>query len=129
VDADVPTGSEPSGGTGLRAVLRDVLDQAPLRGGVTLGRLVRRWESVVGSELAARTAPRSLRDGVLVVAANTPAWAVQVRFVAREIARAADRAVGEGSVREVRVIVHPDASKGLGGKGSGASEASPERPR
>jgi predicted nucleic acid-binding Zn ribbon protein len=129
VDADVPTGSEPSGGNGIRAVLRDVLDQEPLRGGVTLGRLVRRWDAVVGPELAARTAPRSLRAGVLVVAASAPAWAVQVRFLAREIARAAGDAVGEGTVREVRVVVHPEASKGLGGKDFGASEGSAERPR
>jgi predicted nucleic acid-binding Zn ribbon protein len=126
VDADVPSGSEPPGGSGLRAVLRDVLDQAPLRGGVALGRLVRGWDAVVGPELAARTAPRSLRSGVLVVAAGAPAWAVQVRFLAREIARSANRAVGEGTVREVRVIIHPDALKGLGGKGFGPSEASAE---
>jgi predicted nucleic acid-binding Zn ribbon protein len=84
---------------------------------------------VVGPELAARTAPRSLRSGVLVVAAGAPAWAVQVRFLAREIARSANVAVGEGTVREVRVIVHPDALKGLGGKGFGPSEASAEGPR
>jgi predicted nucleic acid-binding Zn ribbon protein len=129
VGADFPAGSDPPGGSGLRAVLRDVLDQTPLRAGVTLGRLVREWEAVVGPELAARTAPRSLQGGVLVVAASAPAWAVQVRFLAREIARAADHAVGQGSVREVRVIVHPDASKGLGGKGYGEYEAPPEGAR
>ncbi|HEX2025018.1 MAG TPA: DUF721 domain-containing protein, partial [Actinomycetota bacterium] len=65
----------PTGGP-LGAVLREVLGEAGLRGGLALGRLVRRWDAVVGPELARQTTPRGLRDGVLVVASGSQPWAV-----------------------------------------------------
>lgn len=39
------------------------------------------WESLVGAELAARCAPVSLTDGELRVAAESTAWATQLRLL------------------------------------------------
>jgi predicted nucleic acid-binding Zn ribbon protein len=124
-----PSGSPgPSPGEGLGSVLREVLGQGPLRRGVALGRLVRGWEEVVGPELASETGPRGLDDGVLVVAASTPGWAVQVRFLAPEVCRRANRALGSGVVRSVRVVVRPEASKTLRHNRSRGVRTGPERP-
>jgi predicted nucleic acid-binding Zn ribbon protein len=116
----------PDGGP-LGAILREALDDTALRGGVVLGRLVRRWEAVVGPELARQSTPRGLRDGVLVVASSSQPWAVQVRFLASEIARAVNAEVGSRAVREVRVVVDPEASKrlphsGFQGSGDGSEQ-------
>lgn len=116
----------PDGGP-LGDILREVLDEAALRGGVALGRLVRRWDTVVGPELARQTTPRGLRDGVLVVASSSQPWAVQVRFLASEIARAVNAEVGSEAVREVRVVVDPRTSKRLPHSGFEGSGERPER--
>ena len=96
---------------GLGDTLRGILDQPRLRPGVALGRLAKTWDAIVGDRLAAHTWPVALDDGVLVVAATSPAWAVQARFLAEEIRRAAASAAGRVPVRSVRVTVRPDGLK------------------
>ena len=95
------------------SVIRDVLSEPRLRGGVVLGRLVRSWERVVGPKLALETAPSALRSGELVVAASSGAWAAQVRFLAEELRRRANEELGHEGVTTVRVIVRPEAGSGL----------------
>jgi hypothetical protein len=107
---------------GLRSVLREVLGQG------VLGRLVRGWEEVVGPLLAGETAPRGLEDGVLVVAASSPGWAVQVRFLGREVALRANETLGSETVRSVRVVVRPEGTKPLRHRGFRDTSAGPERP-
>jgi predicted nucleic acid-binding Zn ribbon protein len=70
-----------------------------------LGRLARCWEEVVGPVLARETAPRALDEGGLLVAASSAAWGTQVRFLADEIRRRANRELGSDQVRKVRVVV------------------------
>jgi predicted nucleic acid-binding Zn ribbon protein len=122
-----PTDGGRGEGGSLGSVLREAMGHGTLRGGLALGRLVRGWEHVVGPQLAAETSPRSLRNGELVVAASTPAWAVQVRFLAREVASGANRTLRSEEVRSVRVVVRPEASKSLRERGSGASGSGLQR--
>lgn len=119
----------PAEDQGLGGVLREVLGQPGIRGGLSLGRLVLGWGGVVGAVLAAETSPRALERGVLVVAASTPAWGVQVRFLAAEVRRRANMTLGSDVVREVRVVVRPEASKRLSRNDSDAEGWSPEPPR
>jgi predicted nucleic acid-binding Zn ribbon protein len=95
------------------SVIREALGQAAMSEGVALGRLVRRWEEVVGGDLARETMPVALRQGTLVVAASTGAWAAQVRFLASELGRQADRMLGGSRVRSVRVTVRREASRSV----------------
>jgi predicted nucleic acid-binding Zn ribbon protein len=115
------------GGEELSSVLREVLGQGSLREGVPLGRLVRGWEAVVGAHLAAQTAPVDLRQGDLVVAASTPAWAAQVRFLSAELVDRSNETLGSQVVRSVRIVVRPEASKPLGHKSSRGVMTGPER--
>jgi predicted nucleic acid-binding Zn ribbon protein len=117
-----------SGSGGLGPVLREALGHPSLRGGVSLGRLVRGWEAVVGRHLAGATVPRGLEDGVLVVAAATPAWAAQVRFLSPEMCRRANEVLGSEEVRSVRVVVRPEASKPLPRNRFGGAPTGPEPP-
>jgi len=81
--------------------------------GVPIGQLASDWSAVVGPRLGAESAPVSLERGVLVVAASTGPWGAQVRFLAEQIRRRANEALGEGSVVTVRVVVRPEPRKGL----------------
>ena len=44
-----------------------------------------RWEQLVGPSVAAHVRPLRLHEGTLVLAADHPAWATQVRHLAPEI--------------------------------------------
>lgn len=93
-----------------------------MRRGMALGRLVRAWEDVVGPRLARETRPLALDEGGLVVAASSAAWGSQVRFLAQEVRRGANRALGSEEVRSVRVVVAAMPPDALRRKGREAPE-------
>lgn len=95
---------------------------------MTLGRLARTWPQVVGEDLARQTTPRALDGGSLLVAASSAAWGSQVRFLAPEIRRRANDALGAEEVRTVHVTVVPEGRKPLRGKGFGNDSGPSEGP-
>ena len=62
------------------------------------------WSQVVGVELASHTSPASLRDGVLAVSVDHPAWAAEVRLLAAEVVKRSQIVVGD-AVEAVTVRV------------------------
>src|SRR5674536_31843 len=62
-----------------------------------------RWDSLVGPELAEHCRPVSLRDGELVLVAESTAWATQVRLLGRQLIVRLNRQLGAGVIRQVRV--------------------------
>ena len=73
--------------------------------GRPVARLVQEWPRIVGPRVAAETAPSSLENGVLTVAASDGPWGAQARFLVDEIARRANETLGDDAVRSVRVVV------------------------
>lgn len=67
------------------------------------GSVFGRWAEIVGPDLAAHTRPESLADGELTVAADSTAWATQVRLLAAQLVRRLNDELGDGAVRRVRV--------------------------
>ena len=70
-----------------------------------LARVLRVWPEVVGDALAQHAHVRSLRDGVLTIAVDAPAWATELRYAADDLARRASERVGRGVVARVEVVV------------------------
>lgn len=62
------------------------------------------WPAVVGEQVAEHVTPESFDDGVLVVRADSTAWATQVRLLLPDLHRAIDDIVGTGTVRSIRVL-------------------------
>lgn len=58
--------------------------------GVVFGR----WEEVVGPAVAAHVRPQRLQEDTLVVVADHPAWATQMRHLAPDILDRLDQACG-----------------------------------
>jgi hypothetical protein len=79
-----------------------------------MGTVFGEWDRIVGPDLAAHTKPQAFDDGELVVAADSPAWATQVRLLAPDLLRRLGAELGHGVVRKVRVA-------GPGGGGTGIS--------
>ncbi|MFN0091027.1 MAG: DciA family protein [Acidimicrobiales bacterium] len=64
-----------------------------------------RWDELVGEALAAHVRPVSLERGRLVVAADDPAWASQVRWLQADVL--ARLALVDASVTQLEVRVRP----------------------
>lgn len=67
--------------------------------------IFRVWEDVVGAHLAQRCEPVKLVGGRLVVRAENPAWATQVRYLTTTIIERADEVLRPGLVERVDVVV------------------------
>ncbi|PRW62370.1 DUF721 domain-containing protein [Actinopolyspora mortivallis] len=67
------------------------------------GQVFGRWTELVGEEIAAHSEPVELREGVLVVQAESTAWATQLRLLQRQIVRRVSDGLGRDLVRRIRV--------------------------
>jgi predicted nucleic acid-binding Zn ribbon protein len=71
------------------------------------------WEHLVGPDIAAHAEPRSLRDGVLVVAADQPAWAAQLRYMTADLLARIRSETATQEITEIQIRVGgPAASEG-----------------
>lgn len=63
-----------------------------------------RWPQLVGPDIADHCTPVSLRDGELVLQAESTAWATQLRTLQRQLLARLAGAVGRDVVRRIRVV-------------------------
>src|SRR4051794_1680532 len=70
---------------------------------LAVGGVLGRWPQVVGPQLAAHCRPESFDDGLLVVRADSTAWATQVRLLAPTVLRRLAEELGDGVVEQLRV--------------------------
>jgi predicted nucleic acid-binding Zn ribbon protein len=71
---------------------------------VSVGGVIGRWRDVVGDHIADHCTPETFAEGVLVVRADSSAWAQQLKMLAPELVRRMAEDIGDGVVREVRVL-------------------------
>jgi predicted nucleic acid-binding Zn ribbon protein len=69
-------------------------------------RLLGQWATVVGPDIAARCQPIGLADGELKIAAESTAWATQLRLMAPQILGRICKEMPAGTVRKL-VITGP----------------------
>jgi predicted nucleic acid-binding Zn ribbon protein len=74
-----------------------------------LATLFSRWEALVGPEIAQHAEPRSVRDGVLVLMVDQPAWATQLRYLVPELLARIRAGVSQSGVTEVQIRVAGEA--------------------
>ena len=94
--------------------------EGPTALSASLGRLTRRpgwgerlgaarveaaWGAIVGDGLAAHCEPVRLAGRVLVVRAESGAWATQLRYLTAQLMERADAVLGVGSVTRVEIVV------------------------
>lgn len=71
---------------------------------VSVGGVVGRWREVVGDQIADHCTPETFTEGVLVVRTDSSAWAQQLKMLAPQLVRRMAEDVGEGVVKDVRVL-------------------------
>ena len=88
--------------------LGDLLDQVRRRRGwqrrLHGARVHERWPAIAGQQLARHVEPVRLDGGVLVLRAESSAWATQVRYLSSMLVVKANEVLGEGSVTAVRLV-------------------------
>jgi len=122
-ESDEPTLTRVEGPTALSGELAKVARRPGWGERLGAARVWAAWDEMVGEELAAHCEPVRLAGRVLVVRADTPAWATQLRYLTSQLIERAEVALGPGSVREVRVTVGSLEGRGQGhgeGPGGGA---------
>ncbi|MGH2779402.1 MAG: DUF721 domain-containing protein [Actinomycetota bacterium] len=72
-----------------------------------VGLIWKRWDQIVGATIAGHAEPSSLRDGLLRIRAESPAWAAELGYLAGEIKSRANELAGRKAVTEVRVWTGP----------------------
>jgi predicted nucleic acid-binding Zn ribbon protein len=70
---------------------------------VAEGTVLGQWFSVVGHQIADHARPTALNDGVLSVAAESTAWATQLRMVQAQLLAKIAAAVGNGVVTSLKI--------------------------
>ena len=70
---------------------------------VAEGTVFAQWPLVVGDLIAEHAQPTALREGVLSIAAESTAWATQLRMVQAQVLAKIAAAVGDGVVTAVRI--------------------------
>lgn len=95
--------------------VRDGLDAFARRLGApeasALGAVFGRWDDTVGAALAAHCRPVSLADGILVVAADGPAWATQLRYMSADVLGRVRAVCGPDLVGRIVVRVDPPGAR------------------
>ncbi|GAA3309362.1 MULTISPECIES: DUF721 domain-containing protein [Nonomuraea] len=95
-----------------------IMDLLATRGwerSAAVGGVFGRWPEIVGPDLAAHTKPEAFEDGEVVIAADSTAWATQVRLLARTLIRRLNEELGEGTVKKVKVRGPQNAPRPMGG--------------
>ncbi len=68
------------------------------------------WPEVVGDMIAAHARPRTLREGVLLVEADSSEWATQMRYLEEDLIRRLGRRTRPGVVKSIKVVIRPRSS-------------------
>jgi hypothetical protein len=91
----------------LREALDELLDDLESSPVAATTSLIERWPQVVGRELAAHSEPLGVRQGVLLVAADDPAYGSRLQWEEREVIARLAAVLGEGVVDRVQVKIRP----------------------
>ncbi|HVL91645.1 MAG TPA: DUF721 domain-containing protein [Actinomycetota bacterium] len=88
----------------IGSVLGQMIHREGWRPRLALGRLRASWSEIVGPQIGANSYPGKLSDGVLLIFAESGAWATELALLAGRLAVKADAFLGGGLVREVKVV-------------------------
>jgi predicted nucleic acid-binding Zn ribbon protein len=92
-----------------------LVDQRRWRDPLSIGSVIAAWPRVAGAEVAAHCVPERVEDGVLVVRADSTAWATQLRLLASTLVARLNE--------ELRPGAQGSGAQGSGGPGAGGQGA------
>jgi predicted nucleic acid-binding Zn ribbon protein len=100
--------------TAFGPAIRELLAARGWEERAAVGGVFGRWPQIVGPELAEHTEPQTFEDGILVVAADSNAWAAQLRLLSGTLVKRLNEELGHGTVQRVKVVGPVSAPRGTG---------------
>ena len=91
----------------LGNLLEPVTARLGLGGARKTGKVWSRWSEIVGPEIAAHAQPSSLKEGVLRIKVDSPAWATEISYLAADLRTKINRAVDSNLVTDIKVWTGP----------------------
>jgi len=85
----------------LSDVLMSLIAQMNLQKEMTLYKISEHWEEIVGPQIAAHTAPESLRFETLSLSVDSAPWMNQLTFFKKDIVKNTNRFLQKNQIREV----------------------------
>ncbi len=85
-----------------------------------------KWPELVGQEIASHAEPRTLRDGVLTVVVDQPAWAAQLGYLASDLVAKIAVFTGSSEVEKVEFRVAAGGISGSREKSSRRAARGPD---
>ena len=70
-----------------------------------LSAVFNRWGDLVGSDVASKCSPVSLRKGVLEVTTDSPGWAAQLRYLGPKVLAAVNDAAGATIAKRLEISI------------------------
>lgn len=96
-----PTTARPRGEAPLSRLLEGVLANLDLRSRFREHLALLAWPQIAGAAVSAHTRPEAVRDGVLIIAVDTSAWAQELHMRRPELLARMAAQVGEGLIRDI----------------------------
>lgn len=87
----------------LGSAVSDLLSARGWQAQAASASVLSRWEELVGPQVAAHSRPTRLRDGELVIEAESTAWATQLRLLSRTLTTKLREQLGPDVVRTLVV--------------------------
>jgi len=86
-------------------LLDGFLERKGLAAKLEAASVVPEWESLVGPQIAAVTAPRRVSDGVLFVAVATSAWMMELNLLKADLMRRVNAGKRDGRIRQIVFVM------------------------
>ncbi|MGI8722516.1 MAG: DUF721 domain-containing protein [Geodermatophilaceae bacterium] len=96
-------GPDPTDPQPLKSLVGRLVDDRGWGDQAREGTLFGRWPELVGPQIAAHCRPEQLRDGELLVVADTSAWATQLRLLVPKLQARLVAELGSNLIRRIRV--------------------------
>jgi predicted nucleic acid-binding Zn ribbon protein len=87
----------------LGALLGELVEEQGWTARAKAADVMARWPDLVGPDIAEHCTPTSLRDGTLVLVAESTAWATQLRLLQRQLLSRLRTRLGDGVVHRITI--------------------------
>lgn len=91
----------------LKGLLPKVMSGLGVAAPMQSAQLFSKWVEIVGADVAGRSRPVSLKDGLLRIKTDSAIWAAEFRYLAPEVIRRVNAELGAPLVKEIKVWVNP----------------------
>jgi hypothetical protein len=86
----------------IGSIIKELFDNPHWQSQLEISLPLLRWPDIVSPNIAGQSQPESLKNGVLTVRVENPAWLHHLRFLRDELLQRLDKQLPSSNIKEVR---------------------------